>query len=809
MRHRFFGICLILFIFTGSFSSLFAQEEDSDWYWNQPVTKIEFDGLKTIKKSELTGITGSFVGKPFTEELYNDILDKLYSLDLFEDIEPYAKHDKNPDNVLLVFKVKEFPIISKITFKGNKKIRKAELDDKIKSKVLEIYVENQVLNDERLIREFYIEKGYQDSIVTHSIEVTEEGIEVTFTIEEGRNTVISEIHMLGNTIVSERTLKNKISLKEIGFLKDGAYQSAALEQDKKTIISYYNERGYIDAGIMDVKIESSVNEEKQRNDLVITFIIQEGSQYTFAGLTITGNEIYTSEYLSSFMKLKEGQIFNLIKFEEGITAITNVYYDSGYITNGYYPVPTRDTDRREISYSLVIEERARSHVENIIIKGNNKTKDYVITREIPIQSGDVFTRDKVIAAMRNLYNLQYFSNVVPDVLSSSEENLVDVVFSVEETSTVVLNLGMAFSGITEPNDIPISLNATVSNSNLFGEGKGISSTLNIAKKSQTIDFSYSQNWIGDYPIAFSESLSLSHTNSNSPVMMYQPNGTLDLYSYYVNYEGFSATLGSSLGRRWYPNFAILSLSGGITNTVTKYKFNENAFVPVDSNLSMYANRVGLSNSIWTSFSMDNRDINYDPSKGWFASQKIAFNGLVPVLEKEFFISSDTKLEGYLTLFNLPIGEKFAFKGILAGYTGLTMLFPLNNSVISDSNKPYIDGMITGRGWPELYRSAEAKGKVLWNTQIELRFPIIQGVVGIDFFHDAVAVKPEIKQMFNKLSISDFYFSMGPGIRFLMQQFPLHLLFTWRYQIVDGKVRWGGKYGLDAYQFVLSFNIVNR
>ncbi len=809
MRHRFFGICLILFIFTGSFSSLFAQEEDSDWYWNQPVTKIEFDGLKTIKKSELTGITGSFVGKPFTEELYNDILDKLYSLDLFEDIEPYAKHDKNPDNVLLVFKVKEFPIISKITFKGNKKIRKAELDDKIKSKVLEIYVENQVLNDERLIREFYIEKGYQDSIVTHSIEVTEDGIEVTFTIEEGRNTVISEIHMLGNTIVSERTLKNKISLKEIGFLKDGAYQSAALEQDKKTIISYYNERGYIDAGIMDVKIESSVNEEKQRNDLVITFIIQEGSQYTFAGLTITGNEIYTSEYLSSFMKLKEGQIFNFIKFEEGITAITNVYYDSGYITNGYYPVPTRDTDRREISYSLVIEERARSHVENIIIKGNNKTKDYVITREIPIQSGDVFTRDKVIAAMRNLYNLQYFSNVVPDVLSSSEENLVDVVFSVEETSTVVLNLGMAFSGITEPNDIPISLNATVSNSNLFGEGKGISSTLNIAKKSQTIDFSYSQNWIGDFPIAFSESLSLSHTNSNSPVMMYQPNGTLDLYSYYVNYEGFSATLGSSLGRRWYPNFAILSLSGGITNTVTKYKFNENAFVPVDSNLSMYANRVGLSNSIWTSFSMDNRDINYDPSKGWFASQKIAFNGLVPVLEKEFFISSDTKLEGYLTLFNFPIGEKFAFKGILAGYTGLTMLFPLNNSVISDSNKPYIDGMITGRGWPELYRSAEAKGKVLWNTQIELRFPIIQGVVGIDFFHDAVAVKPEIKQMFNKLSISDFYFSMGPGIRFLMQQFPLHLLFTWRYQIVDGKVLWGGKYGLDAYQFVLSFNIVNR
>lgn len=805
MRRRILSIFLMLFCVFGAFS----QEDDSDWFWGHTISKIEFEGLKLIKKAEITGVTSSFVGQPFTEELYSEMIDKLNELDFFEDIEPYANHDKDPDKILLVFKVTEYPAVSKIDFSGNQKIRNGELRELVKSKVNEIYNENRVLVDERLIRERYIEKGYTDSYITHTTEQTKDGVNITFIITEGRNTVISDIHMTGNTIVSERVLKSKISLKEVGFLKDGAFKSSALEQDKKTILSYYNERGYIDANILDVKIDSKDNEEKQRIDLSITFIIQEGAQYTYGGLTITGNEIFTTERLASQMKLKEGSVFNSIKFEEGLAAITNIYYESGYMSNGFYPVPSKDTDRKEISYNLVVDERARSHIENILIKGNNKTKDYVIEREIPIESGDVFSRDKVISGLRNLYNLQYFSNVLPDVQQGSEENLVDLVFNVEETSTIAMNLGMAFSGITDPDDIPVSLYLTISNSNLFGEGKSISASVNAAKKSQSLDFSYSQGWIGNLPITFSESLSFSHTNGYTPVLMYQPTGIFDQYHYYVNYEGYSATLSSALGRRWTPKFAILSLSSGLSNTITRYNYDEQTFVPVDSGISMFANRVGFMNSLWTSFSMDDRDINYDPSTGWFASEKFTFYGLIPKLEKEFFFSSETKLEGYLTLFDWAYSEKNSLKGVLAFYTGLTMLFPINNSVISDSNKPYIDGMFTGRGWAELYRSADTKGKALWNTQIEFRIPLVPGVVGVDFFHDAVVVKPEVSQIFTSVKMNDFYFSMGPGIRFLMQQFPLHLLFTWRYQVIDGKVKWGGKDGYNPYMFVLSFNIVNR
>ena len=102
------------------------------------------------------------------------------------------------------------------------------------------------------------------------------------------------------------------------------------------------------------------------------------------------------------------------------------YQENGYMNNEFYPTPIKDSDRHEISYKLDIREHSRSHVENIIIKGNSKTKEYVITREIPIESGDIYSRDKIINGLRNLMNLRYFSNVVPEPQPGSEEKRVSI-----------------------------------------------------------------------------------------------------------------------------------------------------------------------------------------------------------------------------------------------------------------------------------------------------------------------------------------------------------------------------------------------
>ncbi|MCR4735408.1 MAG: outer membrane protein assembly factor BamA [Treponema sp.] len=805
MRKRLLFVMLLLLFAIPAFS-----QEADDWYLNQPITKIDFEGLNSVKKSDLNGVTSFFIDKPFTDENYNELLDRLYALDLFEDIEPYAKHEsKNNNNVMLVFVVKERPVISSITFSGNKKLRNADLREVVKSKSTDIFVEGKILLDERLLRDHYISKGYTNSKISHKVEDTVSGVKVTFVIDEGENTVIKQIDFVGNTIVSARALKAKMQLKEVGLLKDGAFQQALLEADKKVILGYYSERGYIDANIVDVKIDSALNEVKQRVEYTITFVIQEGTQYKFSGISVSGNEVFSNEELLSKMKLREGSVYNDAKFQEGLGNMAGLYYEFGYMSADLYPMPIKDIDRHEIGYQIKITENKRSHIENIIIKGNTKTKDYVIRREIPIEPGDVFSRDKIINGMRSLFNLQYFSNIIPEPQSGSEENLVDLVFTVEEQSTTTLNFGMTFSGVTDPNEIPISLYGRLQNSNLFGEGKSISTQVTLSNTQQSIDFSYGQNWIGNLPIAFSQSLSFSHSISTAQTNWYSPTMELDQYYYYMTYEGWTGSLGTAFSRRWTPDFAILTAGAGITNSLTNYIYDESLYTPTDIGISMFANRWGLLNSLWSSFSVDGRDISYEPSKGWFTSEKLAWYGLIPGIEKEFFLKSDTKLEGYLTLFNIPFSDTYSLKGVLAGITSFTSLFPAFDSTISESNRLYIDGMFNGRGWSEIYKSSSARGQAMWSSQLEFRVPIIPNIIGIDLFHDAVAIKSTVGDMFTDLSLNDFYFSFGPGIRFLIQQFPLHLMFTWRYRIQDGQFQWGDPNDSGSFQFVLSFNITNR
>ena len=120
----------------------------------------------------------------------------------------------------------------------------------------------------------------------------------------------------------------------------------------------------------------------------------------------------------------------------------------------------------------------------------------------------------------------------------------------------------------------------------------------------------------------------------------------------MNYESFGASLATSFGRRWLPSFAIFTLSGGMTNSLTDNIYDESLLVPIDSGVNKFANRLGIKNSLFMNASLDNRDINYDPTKGWFFSERLAWYGLIPEVEKEFYLRSDTKLESYLKLYLL-------------------------------------------------------------------------------------------------------------------------------------------------------------
>lgn len=822
-KHQFFLCVFAVAMLVLAVRPLAAQ--GTDWYYNKPIKAVTFEGLKSIKASDLDGVTSSFISKEFTDELFADLLNRVFALDYFDDVSPQAlPGDSNRSTVRIKLVVVEKPIIKKIVFSGNSRVRNADLKDAISIKEKDVFVQSKMLVDERVLRDLYITKGFTAAKISSSFVEEPDGITVTFKIDEGMLSVVKEIKFQGNMVVSARTLKRSVQTKEAGVFSKGSFQESQLESDKQAVVLYYRNRGYVDARVLDVLRETAYNENKKRDELTITFVVQEGSQYNFGGLSFIGNKVFTTEELDTLIRLKPGSLFNQTKFQESLQAVEDKYYENGYTSNQFNAEVSKDTDNKVVSYTLYITENPRSHIENIIIKGNTKTKDYVIRREISTEPGDIFSKAKLMSSLRNLYNLQYFSAIVPDVLQGSESNLVDLVFTVEEQSTTTLDFGFTFSGVSDPDDLPVALYAKVQDSNLFGEGRSVSAATTLSTTEQSVSLGYGQNWLWDQPISTGVSLGYSHSTNYSLRNKFQSDGSLNTSDYYMKYEQHQFNLSLSLGRRWVPDFAILTLAGGITGGLVNNIYDGSLYMPLDMSISEYNNNWAPKNSVYASFAMDGRNISYDPSSGWFFSEKLSWYGLLPkgILafapdwgETEFYLRSDTKAEKYFTLIDKPVSERWSFKLVFMVYTGLSLQFPLPDSIIKDTSKLYIDGMFNGRGW-SVYNNSSARGKALFSNIAELRMPVIPGILSFDIFFDAIAVKPSADALFSDFTNeNDWYFSFGPSLRFTIQQFPLRLLLANDFKIRDGNVVFMNKTASSEvawyknWNFVLSFNLTNR
>ena len=263
--------------------------------------------------------------------------------------------------------------------------------------------------------------------------------------------------------------------------------------------------------------------------------------------------------------MNEGDIFNYTKFNEYLSNMSDAYYENGYLTTTIVPEPYKDDDLRQISYLIHIQERVRSHVESISVIGNKKKKDKVILREVPIEPGDVFSRSKLMNGMKNLYNLQYFSNIIPDVVPGSEEDLMNIVLNVEEKSTTSIEGGLTFTGIADPNSFPVSLFGTWKDSNFLGTGREISVTASLSFSERSLGFSYSDEWLFDKPIGYSAAVKGAWKTQSTLQKVYTPRG-LDVSNYNMAYDQISISIDNALGKRWYLNDMVLGISGGLSNT---------------------------------------------------------------------------------------------------------------------------------------------------------------------------------------------------------------------------------------------------
>lgn len=819
MRTKLIALLLSLFCLGG----VFAEEVDN-WYQNKPIRTITFEGLKNVERTELDGLFSSFLGKNFTDELYWDILQKLYALEYFESITPVAlPADAERTKVLLQFTVIEKPVIKNIKFTGNKKLRTGDLLEKVTLKEGDVYNELKSRLDERSVRDFYLEKGYAGvKVISEALVNADKSITLKFTINEGKQTVVSSISFEGNRLIASKTLRKAMALKEAKLFNTGTFRESILEADKAAIRSYYVERGYVDAVVESVRRDIDSESTNDKNLLKLTFVIKEGEQYVYGGTSIEGNALFPTAELLSKIRLKESDVLNQNKFKEGYQAIVDVYFENGYTSNYFNLQEKRDNERKRISYVITVVESQRSHIEHIIIKGNTKTKDKVIFREMMLEPGDIFSKSKLIDSVRNLSNLRYFA-VAPDLVPGSEENLVDVVIALEEQSTASVQFGVTFSGVANADTFPLSVFVKWEDTNFLGNGQTVSANVTASPDTQSVALGFSQNWFLGSPLTVSFNFSIEHQQLYayrdeigplfSDIYVPDPYTSLAEYeaatsyddSYRMKYDRWEWGVGASTGYRWNPSFATTTLRGGIDLSMVQNFYDAQIYRPADSLIRAENGQWGWKNSIWSRISLDKRDLNYDPSRGWFVSEQLTLFGLVPTIESEYYVRSDLKSEVYVTLLDYPLFDNWNLKFVLAGYTGFSFQRPTGTSPVSNSNELYIDGMFIGRGWSNLYSSV--KGNAMLNHWLEFRMPIAPGVLAFDFYLDAVAVKSELENM-SSLSLNDYYMSFGPGIRFSIPQFPLRLMFANTFRIQNGVVQLGEDGQGSDWKFVLSFNIAN-
>ncbi|MDR2096584.1 MAG: outer membrane protein assembly factor BamA [Treponema sp.] len=812
----------------------FPQQTDDEWYMGKPIRDIVFNGVKHVDIAELQEIVEPYIGRLFTDDVFWEIQGRLYSLEYFDVITPSAVPvDQTGSEVTIRFTVTERPVVSRIIFEGNASVRNQDLTDSIALKTRDVVNDIKLRLDEQAVREKYLEKGFPDVKVRAETQTNSDStITVTFIIEEGEKITIEELLFEGNTSFSERTLRGQLSLKTRSALfSDGAFQEAKLIADREALTQYYHDRGYIDAEVSDV-VREVKKDERGNNNMTIIFRINEGRIYTFNGVTFEGNEIFPTEQLSALIYSETGKTVNARRLEADVQRVADLYYENGYIFNTIDRIPNRDTENGLFSYTIQIVERGRAHIENIIIKGNKKTKDAVILREIPMEPGDVFSKTKLMEAYRNLMNLQFFSNVVPEPVQGSADSLMDLVFTVEEQPTTDIQFGLTFSGSADPDTFPVSGMLKWNDRNIRGSGNAVGAELDASPDTQLLMLNYTHRWIFGLPLDGSADLSVQHIrrratmNNSAPFFNgdedyafpdgfvsydeYQKADFLPPNEYLMYYDQWQVSIGLGTGYRWLTFLGILSVGGGIRTGVVYNSYDDELYRPFNPTLRADNNRFSPANSVWTNIYLDQRDIYYNPSRGYYLNQRFGYYGIFEP-EREHYIKTDTKFEWFHTLFNIPITETFSFQAVFGIHSGLSFIFPQffrDDITIESSNELAVDGMFNGRGWNNEYYN---KGRVLFENWMEIRIPLVPGLLAWDFFFDAAGVKKTPYDFFHNFSFDDMLYSFGGEFRFTIPQFPFRFGLAKRFKIQDGAVQWqAGALGhsdsnpTSGIDFIISF-----
>ena len=450
---------VLLVVAMGLFSTpcLFAQRSPSQSQEVYKILGISVDGNSIADPAAIIANTGLKVGDEILVpgDQVGQAVRRLWSLKIFEDIQ-IAIDRKVGNGVYLVVKVKELPSYERTEIVGNDEVSKDDIMKKIS------FIRGQKLPPQDLVRlkkeitKLYETEGFllaEVNVSAEPIDTLRGRVVLKVDVKEGKEVQVDHIDFEGNKAFTNGDLRGAMDgVSEKAWWKfwsSAKFDRKKFDEDKKLIAQFYRKHGYRDAEILSDSIWYSAN----RENMSILMRMFEGAQYKVRTIAWEGNTVYSNDVLNERLGFLPGEVYNAEKFERNLrgneaqTDVAALYLDNGYLGFNIEPVETRVAED-SVDFTIKVYERNQYKLGQVNVKGNSKTYEKVIRRELYTRPGDYFSRAAIMRSVRQLAQLNYFNpeKIKPDYNVLPDNETVNLTYEVEEKSSDNINASVGYSG---------------------------------------------------------------------------------------------------------------------------------------------------------------------------------------------------------------------------------------------------------------------------------------------------------------------------------------------------------------------------
>jgi outer membrane protein insertion porin family len=563
----------------------------------RPIESVGFRGNRKVEDDAIRVQMLSKPGTLFDASKMREDVRAMWKMGFFADVNIEAEI-RASGGLALTVAVKEKPSIRKVLVAGNQELDLAKINEVIDLELDTIVDIGKIKKNREKIADQYVQKGFYLATVDYEIKpVNEAEVDVWFKVDEKAKVKIRDVQFIGNRSVGDDELRLAISTRRqdaLSFLNDsGVYSQEAFERDLLLVSAHYWDRGYANVKVGTPQLRLSRDKEY----MYLSIPIDEGPVFTIGTVNFKGDLIGSAADNLGKIRMRAGVTFSRTQIAEDREKLSAYYQDQGYAYANVLPLTKVDLPTRKISLTYEVARGKRAYFERINIRGNAKTRDKVIRREMKIAEGELFNNTNLETSKRRITALGYFENVVVSTKRGSSDEFVEVNVEVTERPTGTFQIGAGFSSVEN-----FIAQAQISQNNLFGRGQTLAVQAQLSSLRQLFLLRFVEPYLLDTRWTFG--FDLYNQSQGFGTFFRNSDGGQLTWGYPLSYEARAFLIYK------LEDVSISTGNGGIANLGAT-----SAPIAATSVANLF--RGGVTSSVRASLSWDSRNNRLFPTGGWY------------------------------------------------------------------------------------------------------------------------------------------------------------------------------------------------